>query len=273
MARQTKDKSTGSPDETGGEGTGDYRVENVARAVDVLFVFSNERPQLSLVEIAEATNIPKPSLFRILWTLCDRNLLVKNPRTGFYGLGHGLLGLSYVNTTQQTFRAKTLPAMYKIRDAVNETVVFTIRNGRRRINVDYVESVRTVGRLPLPAFDVPLHAGAASRVLLAAMNDKEIAAYLDNAALEPLTGNTVTDRERLLRQVAHIRTRGYAMAFGEVTEGSAAIAVPVASETGEVFASIYVLFSQSRNTREHRYRCISALRAGARDIAHAMRFG
>ncbi len=250
----------------------DYTVDSVARAVAVLFTFTQERPELSLAELTALTKIPKPSLFRIVWTLCDNGLLIENSRTGLYSLGHALLRLSYIRASQQSFRVKTLPVMYRIRDAVNENVVFAVRSGLRRINVDYVESVRAIGRVPQPGFDVPLYAGAAGRVLLAAMSDEQLDEYLSQTSFTPFTPFTIVEPQRLRRQVRWARVHGFAIALGEVTPDIIGIAAPVSNESGEVFAALYVTIPRTRNLREHRYRCIAEIMAGARDISQAMRF-
>lgn len=250
----------------------DYTVEAVARAAVALFAFSPESPELSLAELAEITGSPKPSLFRILWTLCAHDLLVHDRRTNTYSLGYSFVRLAYLRMNQFSIRAKTTPVMERIRDAVNETVTFAVRVGDRRVNVDYVEAAQAIGGMPQRGFEAPLYAGSAGRVILAAMTDEEIERYLRTTPLTAFTRHTMTDPERLRREIAWIRLRGYALSVGELTEAVVGVAAPVYDERGQVFAALLISYPRTRNTRALRYKCIREVLVGAQEISQAMKY-
>jgi IclR family transcriptional regulator, pca regulon regulatory protein len=76
------------------------------------------------------------------------------------------------------------------------------------------------------------------RVLLAALRDDRLDAYLDNATLAPLTERTIVDRDRLRTEVERTRTRGWCLVDQELEDGVRSIAVPVHDAAGRVVAAV-----------------------------------
>ena len=52
-------------------GNGDYFVEALARGLSVIRAFSRERSSMTLSDAARFTNLPKPTVRRVLLTLVD----------------------------------------------------------------------------------------------------------------------------------------------------------------------------------------------------------
>src|SRR5688500_3386759 len=61
---------------------------------------------------------------------------------------------------------------------------------------------------------LPAHATSMGRVLLAALQDDRLDAYLDAVTLAPLTERTIVDRDRLRAEVERTRTRGWCLEIG-----------------------------------------------------------
>jgi IclR family pca regulon transcriptional regulator len=95
---------------------------------------------------------------------------------------------------------------------------------------------------------LPAYATAMGRVLLAGLPRDECAALLAASHRVPLTPNTVTDVNELLRLVERTAADGFALVDEELEVGLRAIAVPVRSQGGEVRAAINVAMHPSRRT-------------------------
>jgi IclR family acetate operon transcriptional repressor len=80
---------------------------------------------------------------------------------------------------------------------------------------------------------MPLHATAAGKCYLAHQPEEGVAEYID-AGLEALTSNTITCPDRLRRELAAVRARGYAVSREESVLGVCGIAVPVIGAGGTV---------------------------------------
>ena len=154
--------------------------------------------------------------------------------------------------------------MRDIRNEVNETVILSVRSGDFRVHIDFVEGLHPMRRMADLGVRAPLYAGAASKVLLAGMEDDEIEAYLDRTDLTAFQKSTITDRNVLWREVRLIRKRGFAESKGELFPGGGALAAPIKDFSGKTVAVMDILTPEHRYTAAHRERCIAMLLDGAR---------
>jgi DNA-binding IclR family transcriptional regulator len=257
-----------APSKTSVEGFGSpdsrrYTVQALNRAIDVLMAFSEQSPALTLGEVSARTGLSKPTAFRLLATLRNRGLIRQDPGSGKYELGFSMLALAAVRARQANVRDRAVRVMRNIRDAVNETVVLSVREGDSRVHVDQVEGRHPFRRIASPGERAPLYAGAASKVLLAALSDGEVDDYLRRVPLVPLSTTTVTNRARLRKELALIRQRDYAQGLNERNLGGAGVAAPVRDHTGCVVAVLHVSVPITRYTSRVRALCVRAVREGA----------
>ena len=241
-----------------------YSIEVLSRAIDVLSVFSHSRPSLSLVEIVQAVRLPKSSVFRLLSSLAARGLCEFDPETKKYGLGFELLRLADIRRRQTKVHDVAIPVMRDIRNEVNETVILSVRSGDSRVHIDFVEGLHPMRRMADLGVGSPLYAGAASKVLLAGMEDDEIQAYLVQTDLRAFQKGTITDPNVLWREIRLIRKRGFAESKGELFTGGGGLAAPIKDYSGKTIAVIDILTPEHRYTTEHREKCITLLLNGAR---------
>jgi len=239
-----------------------YAIEVLRRAFDILAVFTHERPSLSLAEIVTAVGLPKTTVFRVLSSLVEQGYCEWDLQTGKYGLGFELLRLADIRRRQTKVHDVAAPLMREIRNAVNETVILSVRAGDSRVHIDFVEGLHAMRRMADLGVPAPLYAGAASKVLLAGMEDDEIEAYLDRTDLTAFQDSTITDRAVLWREVRGIRKRGFAESKGELFPGGGALAAPIKDFTGKTIAVLDILTPDHRYTAEHRERCIAILVEG-----------
>lgn len=234
--------------------------------------FSRSTPELSLPQVASRLGIPKPTTFRILANLVRHGWLEYNGATNIYALGFASLRFADALLHGIDIRAPARPAMQGIRDAVNETVILSVRDGDSRINVDSVESTQAIAQTLQLGVRIPLYAGAASQVFLAAMADEDIADYLARTELRPFNTTTLTDAAEIGRRIAKIRKQGFAVSYGEFTAtGGSAIAVPIRDGGGSVAAALHVSGPKGRLTPELQKRCLEALLAGSAAVTEALR--
>jgi len=247
-----------------------YAIEVLNRAIDVLSVFSHARPSLSLTEIVQAVKLPKSSVFRLLSSLAERGLCEVDTQNRKYGLGFELLRLADIRRRQNKVHDVAIPVMREIRDAVNETVILSVRSGNSRVHIDFVEGLHSLRRMADLGVGAPLYAGAASKVLLAGMADDEIHTYLDQTKLTAFQKSTITDPSALWREIRTIRKRGYAESKGELFAGGGALAAPIKDYSAKTVAVIDILTPEHRYTAQHRERCIKLLLDGARRVSERL---
>ncbi|HEY4133761.1 MAG TPA: IclR family transcriptional regulator [Alphaproteobacteria bacterium] len=237
-------------------------VRVVDRAARIMDCFSRSTPDLSLPQICARLELPKATVFRILTTLVDQGWLAYNPATAVYTLGFAALRHADSLLRGLDIRSQARPFMRAIRDAVNETVILSLRDGDDRINVDSMDSGQAISQTLQLGVRAPLYTGAASQVFLAAMDDAEVEAYLARVDLVGYNPATLTTPDAIRARVAQVRAQGYVRTLGEFTVSAsqtAAIAVPVRDPSGKVVAALHVSGPQSRMTEEMEQACREAL--------------
>jgi DNA-binding IclR family transcriptional regulator len=249
-----------------------YSIAVLDRAIGILNVFSSGDPALGLKEIAAATQLPKPTVFRILSVLNDHDFIDVDPDTGRYSLGFALVRLADIRRRQANLHTVALPIMRQVRNALGETIVLSVRSGDSRVHIDSLEGTHAMRRMADLGVHAPLYAGASSKILLAGMDDEELEDYLARVERVQIQENTITKAEALRAEVALIRKRGYAESRGEFVTGGGAIAVPIKDYEGRTVAAIDVLTPQPRYTAEHRQKCIETMVSGGRQISERLGF-
>jgi DNA-binding IclR family transcriptional regulator len=187
-------------------------------------------------------------------------LVDQHPESGKYQLGFGVLALSDLRLRQTDLRTSAAPHLRLLRDELNETVVLCIRVGDDRVHIDVFEATRPVRRVAYVGERIPLYAGAAGKVLLAAMDPQEFEDYLVRTRLDEMGPNTITSADELRRQVQRTRQTGYATGRAERAEEGAGIAVPIFGRSGNVVAALHVLLPGTRFTREAQTRILARLK-------------
>lgn len=247
-----------------------YAIESLNRAIDILSAFDHARPEMSLNDIMQMTGLAKTTAFRMMVTLVDRHLCDQDPATGLYSLGFAMLHFAEIRRRQAKVRDLALPVMRDIRDQLNETVVLSIRCDDYRVHIDAAEGFDPMRRMPEPGVRVPLYAGAASKVLLAAMSELEVESYFNRTLLKPFQRNTITSPAVLKREMRMIRRNGYAESRSELILGCAAMAVPIKDYTGQTIAVIDVLTPEGRYTPAFRQAGLRLLTTGAQRISERL---
>jgi DNA-binding IclR family transcriptional regulator len=85
---------------------------------------------------------------------------------------------------------------------------------------------------------IPLHAGSASRVLLAW--NPELAERILSGPLEHLTDGTVTNPNELRGFVAQTKADGYAITAGEREDSASGLSAPVFDSAGDVLGALTI---------------------------------
>lgn len=248
-----------------------YSIAVLDRAIGILNILSSSDSAMTLRDIAEASGLPKPTVFRILAVLGEHDFIEANRERTNYSLGFSLVRLADVRRRQSNLHSVALPTMRHIRNTIGESVVLSVRSGDSRVHIDFLEGTHAMRRMADLGLHAPLYAGASSKILLAGMDDREIDEYLARVERVPIQENTITNAEDLKREVDLIRQRGYAESRGEfITGGGGAIAVAIKDYDGKTVAAMDVLTPQPRYTPEHREKCIELMIDGGKQISERL---
>ncbi len=207
------------------------------RTFSILEVFTEARPEWSTTEIARSLDLPVPSVHRILAALRRLGYVSQHEDTRRFRLGAAALSLGERARAVADLRPVALGPLRRLSDATGETALLTVLTPERDRGV-CLERVETPQPLRLsvqPGRQLPLHAGASQKALLAFMREDEIEALIAGP-LDRFCQSTITDPRALRRELKTIRARGWASSYEETNVGVWGIAVPVLSDSDVVCA-------------------------------------
>jgi DNA-binding IclR family transcriptional regulator len=230
--------------------TQSYGVESVKRAARLLRCFTIEQPELGVVEISRHLNVHKSTISRLLSTLEHERLVTRNPETGRYRLGVGILELAGLVTLHADLRRTARPFLNQLAEMTQEAVNLAVREGDEVVNIEHTAPLgRRVLNIGWVGRRTPVHASSTGKILLAHAAEPEIA-QLISRPLQAFTENTLTGADALLDELERIRRLGFAMGLEELEIGLNAVAALIRGRDGAVLAAVSTAGPSNRLTEE-----------------------
>ncbi|MBI4240763.1 MAG: IclR family transcriptional regulator [Candidatus Rokubacteria bacterium] len=214
-------------------------IQSVSRALRILMLFSPERTAWGVMEVARTLRLHKSTASRLMGTLEGEGFLESDPLTGKYRLGLQVVMLANSAARSGDLRTLVKPAMEELSRATQETINLTLIQGRECVNIEQIPSPHRIKNIGWIGRRTPLHCTSTGKAMLAFLSPDERAKLLPRR-LERHTSQTITRRDRLIKELKEIRRRGYAVAQEELEEGLTAVAAPIVDQAGKVMAALAV---------------------------------
>jgi len=215
-------------------------IQSIQRATKILSLFSLQRPYLGISEISQLTKLNKGTVQGLIRTLVQEGLLQQNHESRKYQLGLNLyeLGTVAVGCLEIVQRASAPAQDLAIRSDHNVRVAVYDKDSAMVVLGAYSKSQGFFFRQLGPR--APLHCSSLGKAILAFLEPTELDRCLQKINFVPFTANTITDRERLLRNLDEIRRLGYSVNREERLFGRAAIGAPIFGRNKRPVASICI---------------------------------
>lgn len=260
---------TTDADDLGAAPTAPHMLDQLQRAMVILEAFDESRPSMTVTDAALAASTTRAAARRILLTLRDLGYLRSDGRT--FSLSPRILGLGWNYFASLGFDEIARPIMDGIVAEVGETcslatldlpdIVYVVRSRTRQLTT----IAGGVGSR------LPAQSTAIGRVLLAGLDDDELAGYLDRWPLQRFTPSTVVDPGEFSERIAEVREQGWAIIDQELETGLRAIAVPVPARDGSAPAALSISSNSARHSIDDlRERFLPVLQSAALEIAAAV---
>jgi DNA-binding IclR family transcriptional regulator len=231
--------------------------------VALLTSFDESCPRLTLTELARRARLPLPTAHRLAGELTGLGMLSRLA-TGEYVVGREVWRVGLLALTQTGLREVASPFLQDLYAGTLATTHLAVRDGITVLYLDRLSGQRSVPVVSRPGGRLAMHATGVGKVLLA--HAPAEVQRLALASPQRFTAYTVTEPGRLQRQLAQVRTDGYATTMEEMTLGACSVAVPV-WQGGEVTAALGIVVPTLRRDKA---RLISALRVAAHGISRSL---
>jgi DNA-binding IclR family transcriptional regulator len=250
-----------------------YRVETqvgvLDKAMAILQAFPHGNDALSPRDIAERTAISLPTVYRLARALEDHGLLKKEGER--FKLGVALMHLGARAAQGIELRRAVMPHLEWLSERTGENAELHVRREEARIPIELAQSSHHLRPFVELGAPLPLHLGAAGKVLLAWLPEPEQAS-LATASAARFGAAEALDAEALRERLRKVRARGWAASDGERSHGVAAIAAPVFGAGGAVEGALLISAPSVRLPVKQRRKFVLLVREAAgrasRDVGY-----
>jgi DNA-binding IclR family transcriptional regulator len=237
-------------------------VQSIGRAFAILEEVARNREGISLAELAKRVGLHNSTTFHLVKTMASLGYVRQIKDTKRYRIGRPLFALAAGALDEIEMVSMATPVLDDLSHETGESSHFATRMS---------DAVVVMARTPGPgAFQLtermgvvrPAYCTALGKVILAALRPDQLERYLDRVELKPLTQNTITERGRLLQEIAEIRSAGIAFDDCEFDSELRCAAMPIFDFSGKVVGAIGISGPVWRLS-------IQALRSRARSLEAA----
>jgi IclR family KDG regulon transcriptional repressor len=236
------------PDMTSADG-GRQSVKSLFKMLEVLEAFSSSDPELSVVEIARRTNLPRTTVHRIVDSLRSVGFLEQDASRDRYRLGLKLFELGGNALMNLPLYREASPFVDTLAKLTGEDVHLCIFDGAQMVFVNRRNQVARPHNTVITMEASPCHSTGVGKAALAFQSEAVIERVI-RAGLARFTPNTIVEPKRLKAELAAIRARGYSVDDAEHEPELRCVGAPIRNSAGRVFAAISASGPSRRVTQE-----------------------
>ena len=220
-----------------------HTIPVIDRMMDLLRALEQRDSGMTISDLIGVLGQPRTTVYRILNTLQHHDM-VRRDDAGAYHLGARLLTLaSHVasRASDVDLAAIAQPFIDKLAAELGDGVKLSVIDNEGILVLAASQGRREYALTVAPGQRMPIHAGAASKLLLAYLEPEEQARWISKP-LSAFTSRTVTDPKRLRSELARIRRLGWAQDKGENAPSIHAYAAPIFTKAGKMVGAVSVPF-------------------------------
>ena len=210
-------------------------IESVKKACSIISCFSSEEPVLGNTEIAKKLGMNAGTTHHLVTTLCNEGVLIRDHNRR-YRLGWKLLEWNNNVMFQQDIYDKAIPL---VKELIHRFVGTAHIGMFDKGEVVFVLKVSSQEASPIHTYigsRKPAYATSTGKVLLSYNS-----AYLQETISRGLSmqaPNTITDINKLKKDLEMVRKVGYSVSNNENSTGTYGIAAPILSYSGKTIAAV-----------------------------------
>lgn len=204
--------------------------------------------EVGVREMALGLGLSPSTAHRLLTELVRADFVEQDPHSGRYSLSLEFIRLAHLTVGRMSLPQVALAHMRRLTEACNETSLLGVYDGTRQqmMFMEMVDSTHPLRYAVELNKWLPVHVGGSGLAVMAFLRDEEVARIIERTGLAPVTSRSITERRKLLAELATIRQRGYAITRGQRTPDAVGLGAPVFGSSGEVVGDICVTVPESR---------------------------
>jgi IclR family transcriptional regulator, KDG regulon repressor len=243
-------------------------VPALRRGLEILEAVGGSEHPPSAADLAAALDLPRTSVHELLRTLVSSGYLEELPGAPrHYRLGIKPFELGNVYAAGLDLAREGRRAAQRVAEQCQETVHVAIRDGTDVIYVAKVDSTHPVRMVSATGRRLSAHVTAVGKMLLSTVPDEELDELYPEPALEPMTPDSITERDELRHVLDQVRRDGVAWDECESNAAVNCVAAPVFDHRGRMIAAMSISVPTVRWSARQAARYEQLVRRGARDLS------
>jgi DNA-binding IclR family transcriptional regulator len=204
----------------------------LARGIRVLRAFRVGDSALTNSELAKRTNLPKPTISRILANLTELGCINYIEHLEAYKLGGALIAMGHVASTNLGLVQVARPLMAKLAEEIGLAVGVSMLEKDRMVWIEACQGSARVALQMRVGTRLPLFSTAMGRASLAAMSPEKRARMIDRYGSQDAEERKHNERT-IERAVAEINKSGFCTVLGDWDPNVNGLAVPLITSDGD----------------------------------------
>lgn len=215
--------------------------QSVQKTFTIIETMHRYQRPISLLDLANLTQLPKATLSRFLYTLMTLGYVEQELDSLHYYLSDKFQTFTQAPDDHQKLVERMQPYLIQLASEIHEAVSLSINEQNELLYLDSVDSQeRLLSITQQIGKRAPLYCTGAGKLFLAQLSNEQLKQYLKQTNLFSLTPHTIVEEETLKKELAQIRTQHFSLDQEECELGVFCVATPIKNQNGEVIATMSV---------------------------------
>lgn len=244
----------------------DLFVKSVKRAIQILRLYTPNRSELGIKEMASLLDLSTSTVHRFVKELQRERFLIQNPYTKKYRLGLSVISLGGITQLHQEIYEEANLILKNLANQFNLPAHICVMEYNRVVYLLVESGDTTTKFITKKGCFNDIYCTAEGLAILA-FKSKPIIDYIVNKNLKAYTPYTIIDPKELKTLIQQVRYNRFSITKDMYAIGHISLAVPIQNYSGEVISSL-ALIGESKQIKDTQYpKIISELKIAAREIS------
>ncbi|MBN2123625.1 MAG: IclR family transcriptional regulator [Deltaproteobacteria bacterium] len=216
------------------------RVPAIDKCFLILALMAEAKRPFGFNEIVKSLGLNKSTVFNILHTLNDLDVLEKGP-DGLFRLGTRLFILGNAAAGGSELIQTVHPYLETVNRECKLSTFLGILSDHEVIILDKADRAHRIKISSEIGMRIPIFAGVAGKALLSQLPETGIDEILAEITPKRYTSRTITDRTAYKNEILEVKKTGIAYDREEYIEGLIAVAVPLQTYRVDLQAAIWAV--------------------------------
>ncbi|GAB6194339.1 IclR family transcriptional regulator [Desulfocastanea catecholica] len=248
-----------------------YLSTTLIKGMSILSAFTYEKQLLTLTELSVYTGIDKATCTRLTKTFVHLGYLGRDENKKFYLEPRVLrFGFAYLNGSELRSLGKNHLKALSMETGC--TVNMAVLDDTDILIICRNEVKKALHETISEGVHLPAYCTAQGKVILAHIDETLALDKYKRSEVKRYTENTICTEDAFLEELKKIRQQGYSICNQEYDYSFSAVAAPIFDHTGEIAASMSLVYQPQATPEEEQQKLAGKIVAAAQNLSFLLGF-